>query len=300
MATIDQKLDNDTPASVVPWNTTLSGQRRITALVTYALLIPGAILFVMPFIWMISTALKTPPQIFGFPPKLIPNPVQVENFSQAWNDYLPFNTFLFNSVKITFNNIIGNLFSCTLAAYAFARLRARGKNLLFAIILGTMVLPMEVLIIPQYILFTQLGWNNTHLPLMVPPWFGWAFFIFLLRQFFMTIPQELVDAALIDGAGQLQILLRIFLPLSKPALATVAIFAFIGNWNNFLGPLIYLRSEHLFTLPIGLVQFQGAFGNTAWQHMMAIATIAVIPVLIIFLFGQKLFIQGITLSGLNR
>ena len=302
MTTIERPLDKRDVerTNATPWSSSITGQRRISMLLTLAILIPLGILFLLPFFWMVSTALKTRPQIFIFPPRFIPDPIMWNNFGDAWNNFLPFNTFLFNSIKITANNVIGNLVSCTLAAYAFARLRARGKNIVFGTVLALLVMPQEVLIIPQYILFTQLGWNNTHLPLMVPAWFGWAFFIFLLRQFFMGIPQELVDAALIDGAGHLQILVRIFVPLSKPALATVAIFAFIGNWNNFLGPLIYLRSEHLHTLPLGMVAFQGAFGNTDWQYMMAIATIALIPVLIIFFFGQKLFVQGIALSGVKR
>lgn len=278
----------------------ITGRKKLNVAVALAILIPLAILFLLPFFWMVSTALKTRPQIFVFPPNFIPEPIMWGNFDAAWNDFLPFNTFLFNSVKITMNNVIGNLVSCTLAAYAFARLQARGKRIVFGTVVALLVMPQEVLIIPQYILFTQLGWNNTHLPLMIPAWFGWAFFIFLLRQFFMGIPQELVDAALIDGAGHFRILLFIFIPLSKPALATVAIFSFIGNWNNFLGPLIYLRSEKLHTLPLGMQAFQGQFGNTDWQYMMAIATISLIPVLVIFFFGQKLFVQGIALSGVKR
>ena len=305
MATIEKQLEDQQQSvvrssTVTPWHKSITGQRRFGQLMTLAILIPLSIIFLMPFIVMVSTALKTRPQIFTFPPQLIPDPIMWENFDAAWNDFLPFNTYLMNSVKITLNNVIANLVSCTLAAYAFARLQARGKNIVFGSVLALLVMPQEVLIIPQYILFTQLGWNNTHLPLMVPAWFGWAFFIFLLRQFFMGIPQELVDAALIDGAGHLRILLFIFVPLSKPALATVAIFAFIGNWNNFLGPLIYLRSERLHTLPLGLQAFQGQFGNTDWHYMMAIATIALIPVLVIFFFGQKLFVQGIALSGVKR
>lgn len=305
MATINQPLDENNAITKekrkgLPWYKSIKGQKLIGQLWTYALIIPLAILFLLPFIWMVSTALKTRPQIFAFPPQFLPDPIAWDNFDAAWNDFLPFNTFLFNSVKITLNNVIGNLVSCTLAAYALARLQARGKRIVFGTILALLVMPQEVLIIPQYILFTNLGWNNTHLPLMVPAWFGWAFFIFLLRQFFMSIPQELVDAALIDGAGHLRILLFIFVPLSKPALATVAIFAFIGNWNNFLGPLIYLRSESLHTLPLGMQAFQGYYGNTDWQYMMAIATITLIPVLVIFFFGQKLFVQGIALSGVKR
>jgi len=301
MTSINKTLIDDPKQNEpVSWSKSIKGQRFINMIGAYALLIPLGILFLLPFFWMLSTALKTRPQIFVFPPNFIPDPVQWGNFDEAWNDFLPFNTFLFNSVKITLNNVIGNLVSCTLAGYALARLQARGKRIVFGSIMVLLVMPQEVLIIPQYILFNQLGWNNTHLPLMVPAWFGWAFFIFLLRQFFMGIPQELVDAALIDGAGHIKILWMIFIPLSKPALATVAIFSFIGNWNNFLGPLIYLRSENLHTLPLGMRAFQGYYGNTDWQYMMAIATIALIPVLVIFFFGQKLFVQGIAMSGVKR
>lgn len=299
MMTSIKKKQTPTPKDI-PWYQSITGQQRVNTIVVLAILIPLSILFLLPFFWMVSTALKDRPQIFIFPPTFIPEPILWGNFDAAWNDFLPFNTFLFNSIKITLNNVIGNLVSCTLAAYAFARLQARGKKIVFGSVIALLVMPTEVLIIPQYILFTQLGWNNTHLPLMVPAWFGWAFFIFLLRQFFMGIPQELVDAALIDGAGHPKILWMIFVPLSKPALATVAIFSFIGNWNNFLGPLIYLRSESLHTLPLGMQAFQGYYGNTDWQYMMAIATIALIPVLVIFFFGQKLFVQGIALSGVKR
>ncbi len=284
------------------WRKSIKGRRVIAVGITFALLIPLGVLFVVPFVVMLSTALKTPQQIFQFPPQLIPDPIQWQNFPDGWYGYgyIDFTNCTWNSLKITVNNIIGNLFSCTLAAYAFARLKARGKNFFFAIILATMLLPTEALTIPQYVLFERLGWTDTHLPLMVPPWFGWPFFIFLLRQFFLTIPEELVDAAKIDGAGHARILWQIFIPLSKPALATLAIFAFIGNWNNFFGPLLYLRSPAMQTLPVCLVQYQGAYGNTDWHLMMAVATIAVIPVLLLFIFGQRYFVEGIATSGVKR
>ena len=228
----------------VSWRKSVQGRRAIGIFVTFALLLPLGIAFILPFIVMVSTALKPLNQVFAFPPRLIPETVQWENFADGWYGYgyVNFTTCTWNSLKITVNNIIGNIVSCTLAAYAFARLKARGKNFFFAIVLATMLLPNEALVVPQYVLFNRFGWLDTHLPLMVPPWFGWPFFIFLLRQFFLTIPEELVDAAKIDGAGHARILLQIFIPLSKPALATLAIFAFIGNWNNFFGPLLYLRT----------------------------------------------------------
>lgn len=289
-------------ASDVEWRKSIKGRRAIAVVVTFALLIPLGIAFVMPFIVMVSTALKPLNEVFKFPPRLIPETIVWSNFAEGWAGYnvVDFNTCTWNSLKITLNNIVGNLFSCTLAAYAFARLKARGKNLLFAVVLATMLLPNEALVIPQYVLFQRFGWLDTHLPLMVPPWFGWPFFIFLLRQFFMSIPEELVDAAKIDGAGHVRILLQIFIPLSKPALATLAIFAFIGNWNSFFGPLLYLRTPSRQTLPVCLVQYQGAYGNTDWHLMMAVATIAVIPVLFIFVAGQRYFVEGIATSGVKR
>ena len=285
----------------VSWRKSIKGRRAIGIIITFALLIPLGIAFMMPFIVMVSTALKPLNEVFKFPPRLIPETVVWQNFPDGWYGYgeINFTTCTWNSLKITINNIIGNLVSCTLAAYAFARLKARGKNFFFALVLATMLLPNEALVIPQFVLFNKLGWLNTHLPLMVPPWFGWPFFIFLLRQFFLTIPEELVDAAKIDGAGHARILLQIFIPLSKPALATLAIFAFIGNWNNFFGPLLYLQKPAIQTLPVCLVQYHGAYGNTDWHLMMAVATIAVIPVLLIFIFGQRYFVEGIATSGVK-
>jgi ABC-type glycerol-3-phosphate transport system permease component len=282
-----------------PWYQRRRARAIVKAVVVYALVLPGAVLFIIPLLWMLSTALKEPKQIFVFPPQWIPDPVLWENFVRGWNDFLPFNLFLRNSVIITVNNIIGNLISCCLAAFAFARLRARGKNFFFVLVLGTMLLPYEVTVIPQYVLFTKLGWNNSWLPLMVPPWFGWPFFIFLLRQFFMGIPHELDEAARLDGASSWRILWNIILPLSKPALATVVIFGFIGNWNNFLFPLIYIRDTNLQVLAVGLNYFRGQFGNTSFNYMMAVALLVLLPVLVVFFLGQRLFVQGIALTGIK-
>jgi ABC-type glycerol-3-phosphate transport system permease component len=301
---VNERLDSDLSLGqqaslAAPWYRQRLTRRALYYLLVYLLILPGAALFILPFVWMLSTSLKIPQQIFVYPPQWIPDPIRWQNFPEGWVKYLPFTTFLFNSLKISINAVIGNLVSCSMAAYAFARLRARGKNILFLTILATMVLPTEVTIVPQYILFTNLGWNNTHWPLLVPPWFGWPFFIFLLRQFFMSIPKDLDDAARIDGASAWQILWHVILPLSKPALATVMIFSFIGNWNNFLVPLIYLRDEDLLTISIGLLQFQGAFGNVDYHLMMAVAVVALVPVLLMFFFGQRMFVQGITLTGMK-
>jgi multiple sugar transport system permease protein len=303
---IEQPFDNQPGMKsgyvmAVPWYQ--KHQRRLRQITrytfTYALLLLGAFIFIVPFLGMLSVALKAREEIFAFPPRLMPDSLHWENFIEAWTGYLPFTRYLLNSLKISINAVIGNLFSCALPAYAFARLRARGKNILFAMVLATMVLPTEVTVVPQYLLFTNLGWNNTHWPLMVPPWLGWPFFIFLLRQFFLTIPKDLDDAARIDGASSWQILWYIILPLSKPALAAVTIFSFIGNWNNFLTPLIYLRDQDLFTLSVGLLQFQGSFGLVQYHYMMAVAVLMLIPVLIVFLLGQRLFVQGVAMTGLK-
>jgi multiple sugar transport system permease protein len=261
--------------------------------------LPGAVMFILPFLWMLSTALKPPDQIFIYPPKWIPDPVRWQNFSEGWTAYLPFSLFLRNTLIITVGNVIGNLLSCSLAAYGFARLRAKGSTVLFVLVLATMMIPQEVTVIPQYVLFTRLGWNNTWLPLMVPAWFGYPFFIFLLRQFFMTIPRDLDDAARIDGATSWGILFRLIIPLSKPALATVVIFGFIGNWNNFLYPLIYIRDLKKQVLAVGLNMFRGNYGNVDFHYMMAVSLLVLLPVLIVFFFGQKLFVQGITLTGMK-
>lgn len=283
--------------TALPWYKRESSLRILRTVLTLLVIIPLALLFLAPYIGMFSTALKTPKQIFAYPPKIIPDPIMWSNFPDGWSKYVDFNTYLFNSLKITLNAVIGNLISCTLAAYAFARLKARGKNILFGLVLATMLLPTEVLLVPQFILFTKLGMNNTHWPLLLPPWFGWPFFIFLLRQFFMTLPKELDEAAIIDGANWFQVLWYIVLPLSVPALTTVAIFSFVGNWNNYLGPLVYLRDQELLTLPLGIAQFQGQFGNTAYHFMMSNAVLILIPVLVIFFLAQRLFIEGIALTG---
>lgn len=286
--------------SHLPWWQRKSTRKLFHAFVIYALVLPGAAIFILPLLWMLSTALKPSNQIFVYPPKWIPDDPQWSNFWNGWfNAHLPFNTFLINSLIITTNNIIGNLVSCCLAAYGFARLRAKGKEIFFILVLATILLPTEVTIIPQYVLFTKLGWNNTWLPLMVPPWFGWPFFIFLLRQFFMTIPHELDEAARLDGASSWVILWRILLPLVKPALATVVIFAFIGNWNNFLPPLIYIRDPDKQVLAVGLNWFRGQYGQIEFHYMMAVALIILLPVLVVFFLGQRLFVQGIALTGIK-
>jgi ABC-type glycerol-3-phosphate transport system permease component len=273
----------------------LRWRRALQLLFVYALLIVLSVAFLLPFLWMVSTSLKLQNEVFTYPPSFFPTRFHWHNYVDGWR-VLPFTTFLKNSLIVTCANVIGNLISCSLVAYGFARLRARGKNFLFILMLATIMIPREVTIVPRFLLFSHLGLVNTFWPLILPAWFGYPFFIFLLRQFFMTIPRDLDDAARIDGASHLQILFHIILPLSKPALATVAIFAFIGNWTNVLDPLIYIRSTNKYTLPLGLNLFRGpAFTQYNW--LMAVSIITIIPVMVVFLVAQRSFVRGVTLTG---
>jgi ABC-type glycerol-3-phosphate transport system permease component len=257
----------------------------------------GSVFFVTPFAWMISTAGKEGALIWKIPPVWIPPNYEWHNYIEGWN-ILPFGKFYLNTIKITALTIAGVLVSSALAAFAFSRLRFPGREMLFVIVLSTMMLPWHVTIIPQYMLFTKLHWVNTHKALWVRWWFGDAFSIFLLRQFFMTVPLELDDAARIDGCSRLGTFWRILLPLSKPALGVVAIFEFTWSWNNFMGPLIYLDSIKLFPVALGLRQFQQRAG-TDLQYMMAQTVLFVIPVLVLFFIAQRRYIQGIVVSGIK-
>ena len=266
-------------------------------IIVYALLISLSALFILPFLWMVSTSLKLQEDVFTYPPSFFPTSFEWRNYIAGWT-ILPFTTFLINSLIVTFSNVIGNLISCSLVAFGFARLQARGRNILFLMLLATLMIPREVTIVPRFLLFSRLGLVNTLWPLILPAWFGYAFFIFLLRQFFMGIPRELDDAARIDGASSLRILTSIILPLSGPALATVAIFAFIGNWTNLLDPLIYLRSTELYTLALGLNLFRGQ-NFTQFNLLMAVSIITLLPVLVTFFLSQRIFVQGVTLTGMG-
>jgi ABC-type glycerol-3-phosphate transport system permease component len=272
--------------------------RRIIKLaLIYGLLIGLAIPFILPFLWMIATSLKKSEDVFTYPPSFFPNSFEWRNYISGWT-VLPFNTFLKNSLVVTIANVIGNLISCSLVAYGFARLRGRGRDVLFLLLLATLMIPREVTIVPRFLLFQRFGMVNTLWPLILPAWFGYPFFIFLLRQFFMSIPQDLDEAARIDGASSLRILTSVILPLSKPALATVAVFAFIGNWTNVLDPLIYIRSQELYTLALGLNLFRGV-NLIQFNWLMAVSIVTLLPVLVVFFLSQRLFVQGVTLTGMG-
>lgn len=263
----------------------------------HLLLITGSLMFSIPFLWMLSTSLKAPGDVLIQPPRWIPNPIMWSNYSQAWT-VVPFGQFLKNTCIITGFSVIGHVVSSSLVAYGFSRLQFPTRDFLFFLLLGTMILPMQVTMIPLYLIFFELGWLNTFKPLIVPAFFGSAFYIFLLRQFFMSLPKELDDAAVIDGCSTFGIYWRIILPLAKPALATVAVFSFIYNWNDFLRPLIYLTSMEKMTVAVGLRLFQG-YHSTEIHLMMAASTLALIPIIVTFFFAQKYFIQGIALTGIK-
>jgi len=271
----------------------------VTKTVTFLILLGAALLFLLPLFWMISTSLKPKEQIFAYPLVWLPDPPQWVNYSKALNNpSFKFLLFLQNSLYYAITATIGTVISCALVAYAFARLRWWGRDVWFVITLSTMMIPGPVVLIPLFLIFKDIGWVGTFKPLIVPAFMGSPFFIFLLRQFFLTIPMDLSDAARIDGASDWGIFWRVILPLTQPALATVALFTFLGCWNDFLGPLIFLNDGNKYTLAVGLAAFRGQY-RTQWDLMMAAATVITLPIVVIFFFAQKRFIQGITLTGMK-
>lgn len=269
--------------------------RRLYKLLIYAVLIATSICFLIPFAWLISSSLKPNDQVFALPQVWIPHPPEWGNYAKALTS-LPFGRYAINTLLFSVAVTVGNVLSSAVVAYGFARFRFRGRNVLFIIMLATMMVPGQILLVPQFVMFHKFGWINTYLPLTVPAFFGSAFFIFLIRQFFMGISTELRDAAYIDGAGEWRIFTRIYLPLSKSALTAVAVFSFQGAWNDFMGPLIYLNSDKLYTLQIALTEFQGIFASN-WNYIMAASAVIMLPMLIIFFVAQRYFIQGILMTG---
>lgn len=273
-------------------------RQLLYATVMQLVLLVCSAVMVIPFIWLLSTSLKIRGTEFTFPPVWIPRPAVWGNYYKAFFDSgLPFPRFLLNTTIITVGSMVGTLFSASLAGFGFARMRFPGRDKLFVLVLATLMLPEIVTQIPSYLLFRVFGWIDTFLPLIVPSFLGGgAFNIFLFRQFFMSIPYELDEAARIDGASTRQIYQRVILPLSKPVLSTVAIFTFLSSWNSFLGPLIYLNSLDNMTLAVGLRAFQGLRG-TEWNLMMAAAALMMVPVLIVFFLAQRYFVEGIVTTG---
>ncbi|WP_044749154.1 carbohydrate ABC transporter permease [Bacillus alveayuensis] len=273
-------------------------RKKIHTVFIYLFLIISSAATVLPLLWMISTSLKSGDIIFQIPPKWIPESLHLENYHRAVTD-IPFFLYLKNTVIITFFRVFAEVFVSALVAYGFARFNFPGKNIWFMILLSTIMLPGEITMIPVFIMFSELGWINTFKPLIVPAFFGGqAVFVFLLRQFFLTIPRELEEAALMDGATRWQIFYKIFLPLSKPALITIALFSFQGSWNDLLGPLMYLNDSNKFTLQLGLAMFNG-MTKVEWGPLMAASILVLLPTLIIFFAMQKYFVEGISITGIK-
>jgi len=259
----------------------------------------AAVAFLLPLVWMISTSLKPKDQIFTYPLVWLPDPPQWLNYGKALNNpSFKFLLFLQNSLYYAISSTIGVVISCALVAYAFARLRWWGRDFWFIITLSTMMIPYPVTLIPLFLIFKEMGWVGTFKPLIIPNFLGAPFFIFLLRQFFLTIPMDLSDAARIDGANDWNIFWRVILPLTRPALITVALFTFLNTWNGFLGPLIFLNDGEKYTLAVGLAAFRGQY-RTQWDLMMAASTVVTAPIVVLFFFAQRRFIQGITLTGMK-
>jgi multiple sugar transport system permease protein len=263
----------------------------------YLMVIVMGLFYFLPWLWLLSSSLKSLDQIFIQPPQWIPNPVMWSNFYQAVT-YIPFFLYLKNTLLICILVVTGRVISCSLVAYGFSQINWPGRNVVFVFVLATMMLPYQVTMIPMYILWSKAKLVNTFLPLVLPAFFGDAFFIFLLRQFFLGIPHELREAALIDGASHFNIYTRIVMPLSKPALATVIVFSFLWTYTDFQGPLIYLQSPEIWTLSLGLRGYFEAHG-AQWSLLMAASLIFTLPVVIIFFFAQKTFIEGIVTTGLR-
>ena len=258
----------------------------------------GAVLVLFPIAWMLSTSLKTIEETQAIPVKWIPSSAQWVNYPTALST-LPFGLFFRNTAIITALSVLGTVFSGALVGFGFARLRAPGREALFGLVLATLILPSQVTVIPQFVLFSKLHWVNTFAPLIVPNFFGSAFNIFLLRQFFMTVPRDMDEAAVIDGAGYLQIWWRLMLPMSLPALGIIAIFQFIFSWNDFFGPLIYLSNNNTWTVALGLAGFTASYGATPYNLLMAATLVAVVPCVVLFFIAQRYFVQGIVVSGVK-
>jgi multiple sugar transport system permease protein len=273
----------------------------LASLLRHAVLIGACLLMLYPLFWMLSASVRPEAEIFTSG-SIWPSAFSLDAFTRGWNGLqVSFTTFYWNALVIAVLVVVGNVLSCSLAAYAFARLEFPGRRLLFAVMLATLMLPYHVTLIPQYVLFLNLGWVDTILPLVVPKFLAAdAFFIFLMVQFFRGLPRELDEAAMMDGCGPWRIYWKIVLPLSLPVLATAGIFSFLWTWNDFFGPLIYLNDIANYTVPLALRSFIDATGTSAWGQLFAMSVLAILPIFLVFLFFQRLIISGVALSGLKR
>ena len=277
-----------------------STHRRPRRAIAHAAIILLGVLMIYPLLWMLSSAFKPQELIFS-DPGLWPAHITLDNFVDGWTALgLPFTTFFVNSLLVAALSVIGNLFSCSLAAYAFARLEFRFKPLLFAVMLGTIMLPFHVVLVPQYIMFQSIDWTNTYYPLVVPKFLAVdAFFVFLMVQFIRGLPRELDDAATVDGCGPIAVFWRIILPLMRPALTVTGVFTFIWTWNDFLAPLLYLTDREKYTVPLALNAFLDSTGASAWGPMFAMSLLSLLPLFVVFLLAQKQLVRGIATTGIK-
>ena len=267
---------------------------RVRLAAIYAALVSLSVVSFAPFVWLVMTSLKPEAEIFS---RIIPSRLTLEHYRQGLTHF-PFALYLFNTLILCSANVVGAVVSSSLVAYGLARIPWRGRGPLFAVLLSTMMLPAQVTMVPLFAVFKWLGWIDTFLPLIVPAFLGNAFFIFLLRQFFLTIPTELSDAARLDGCTEFDIYRKVLLPLATPALATVGLMVFLATWNDFMGPLIYLYDERKFPLSLGLAMFTSQYGSF-WGQLMAVSAVMTAPILVLFFLTQRTFIQGITMTGLK-
>lgn len=280
-------------------------ERTRGALFIHGVLVALSGLFLLPLVWMVTTSLKAQSETMHNPPIWIPKQLHFENYWNAFAynhevlGYIPFLVYGLNTLLLCVLVVTGTVVSNSIVAYSFARLKWPGRDVAFALTLATMMVPFPVIMVPVFALFRELDWIGTFRPLWIPAWFGSAFNIFLLRQFFRSIPFELSEAAKLDGCSEWGIFRQVILPLCKPALAVVALFSFLYTWNDFLGPLIYLMDQKTFTLSLGLQAYQSQHGGTPWNLLMAASTIVIIPVIVLFFFTQKTFIKGITVTGIK-
>ncbi|WP_420365196.1 carbohydrate ABC transporter permease [Curtobacterium sp. L3-7] len=286
------------PTRAVPKHRKLTWPRIAEAIAKHAVLIVLSVVFLMPLIWMVTGSFKTQADIGAFPVKWFPDTITTGNYTYGLQAF-PLLQYFWNTLVICVPSMIGAALSSAMVGYGVSRIRWPWRNGIFTILIATMMVPFYVTMVPLFVAYRDVGWTGTYLPLIVPTFFGIPFFIFLMRQFFLGIPDALTDAARIDGAGELRIFVQVILPLCKPALAAVMLFQFLASWSDLLGPLLYLTKSSQYTLSLGLTFFQGAQGDTATGPLMAVSTIILIPIVVLFFFAQKTFIQGITMSGIK-
>lgn len=277
--------------------TTKQNKKMLRVTISHCILICFCAVFIIPFLWMVLTSLKTQQEIYSSPPTIFPKHFAFDNYYKAFTA-IPYLQYTFNTLFISIANVVGQVISSSMVAYSMSKIQWKGQKYLFPIIVATMMIPYQVTMVPLYMVFKNLSFIGTFIPLILPAFFGGAYYIFLLRQFFMTIPSSLIEAATIDGADEVRIFVKVLLPLCKPAITSIAIFTFLANWSDFMGPLLYLNKESMYTLSIGLQAFLQSH-YVEWSLLMAASATFTIPIIILFFFAQKYFIEGITVTGIK-